>query len=125
MRRSGLVACPNVLEDLGDDVGIFDTGNHSELAAAFRASLYIDGEYPFQSLHPGHGGERFIWFLLSGFAFWHDGLPMLAVRGEHTVEAGEVEPWARDQCCQAGDEVERIEHDMRRAVTEWLLETCG
>lgn len=28
-------------------------------------------------------------------AFWHDGLTMLAIRGEHPVEAGEVESWAK------------------------------
>jgi len=30
--RLGFVACPNVLEDGGDDVGILDAGDHTELA---------------------------------------------------------------------------------------------
>ena len=45
-----------------------------------------------------------------------------AVRGEHAVAAGEVESGSRRQRGEAGDKVEWIEHDMRRAVAKGLLE---
>ena len=58
LRWFGLVACPNVLENRGDDVGVLDAGDDTQRTAALRASLYIDGETPFQSLHPCHGCQR-------------------------------------------------------------------
>ena len=60
-------------------------------------------------------------FLLPGFAFWHDGPTMLAIRGEHPVEAREAGSWARDRSGETGHEVERIENDVGRAVVERLL----
>ncbi len=84
-----------MLEDLGDDLKGFDAGSYSQLAAADRASLDVDSEYPFQSLHPGHGSEGFVRLLLAGFAFWHDGLTVLVIRGEYAVETREVEPGPR------------------------------
>ena len=93
-----------MLEDGGDDVGILDASDHPELAAAFGAGLDIDGEDPLQALHPGHGGEGCFGFLRTGFAFWHDGLTMPAIRGEHPMEAREVESWARDQGGETGDD---------------------
>ena len=39
----GLVACPNVPENRGDDVGVLDAGDDTQRTAALRASLYIDG----------------------------------------------------------------------------------
>ncbi len=120
--RLGRLSCSNMLEDGGDNVGILDASDHAQLAAAIRAGLDIDREYPFQSLHPGHGSEGYVRFLLTGFAFWHDRLTMLAIRGEHAVEAGEVQSRARNQGGQAGDEVEWLEDDMGGAVAEWLLE---
>ena len=47
---------------------------------------------------------------------------MLAIRGEHPMEAREVESWARDQSGETGNEVERFENDVGRAVAERLLE---
>ena len=44
------------------------------------------------------------------------------VRGEHAMEAGEVESWARHQGRQPSNEVERIEHDVRCAVAKGLFE---
>ena len=109
-------------KDGGDDVGILDASDHPELAAAFGAGLDIDGEDPLQALHPGHGGEGCFGFLRTGFAFWHDGLTMPAIRGEHPMEAREVESWARDQGGETGDEVERFENDVGGSVAERLLE---
>ena len=47
----------------------------------------------------------------------HDAFAMLEVRGEHPVEASEVQPRAWDQCGQAGNEVQRFQHDMGRPPT--------
>ena len=47
----------NVLEDRGDDIGIFDAGDDAQFAAALGAGLDVDGEDAFQALHPGHGGK--------------------------------------------------------------------
>jgi len=49
-------------------------------------------------------------------------LAVLAVWGEHAVEAGEVEPWTRDQGRDACEEVEWIEDDMGGAIAERPLE---
>ena len=46
----------------------------------------------------------------------HDAFAMLEVRGEHPVEASEVQSWAWDQCGQAGNKIQRFQHDMGRAV---------
>lgn len=119
----GAIPLPNVVEDPGDHLGVFDAGNHPELAAAHRARLDVDGEYAFQSLRPGHGSEGFVRLLLVGFAFWYDGLAVLAVRGEYAVETGEVEPWTRNQGREARDEVHWIEDDMGGAVPERLFES--
>jgi len=46
----------------------------------------------------------------------------LAIRGEHPMEAREVESWARDQGGETGNEVERFENDVGGSVAERLLE---
>jgi len=47
---------------------------------------------------------------------------MLAIRGEHPMEARGVQSWARDQGGETGNEVERFENHVGRAVAERLLE---
>ena len=81
-----------------------------------------DGEDAFQAPHPGHGGKGLIRLFVARFAFWHDGLAMLAIRREHAVEPGEVQSRTRDQRRQAGDEVEWVEDDVGGAVAKRLLE---
>lgn len=110
-----------MLEDGGDDVWVLDASNDAQLAAAFGAGPDVDREYPFQALHPGDGSEGLVSFFF-GFALQYEALAVFAVRSEHAVEASAVESWARYQCCQPGDEVERIENEMRRAVTKRLFE---
>lgn len=51
----------------------------------------------------------------------HDAFAMLEVRGEHPVEASEVQPRAWDQCGQAGNEIQRFEHDMGRTIAEGMF----
>ena len=60
--------------------------------------------------------------ILAGFAYWHDGLAMLAIRREHAVEPGEVQSRTRNQRRQAGDAVEWVEDDVGGAVAKRLLE---
>jgi hypothetical protein len=43
-------------EDLADHRGIFNAGNYAEFTAAFRTGLDVDGEHPFEALHPAQGG---------------------------------------------------------------------
>ena len=118
----GRLASANVLEDRGDDIGIFDAGDDAQFTAAFGAGLDVDGEDAFQAPHPGHGGKGLIRLFVARFAFWHDGLTMLAIRREHAVEPGEVQSRTRDQRRQAGDEVEWLEDDAGGAVAKRLLE---
>ena len=80
----------------------------TQLAAALGASLYVDGEYPFQALHPRHRRDGFVGYFVAWFAFRHDVLTLFAVGSEHAMEPGEVEPWARNQGRQAGNEIEGI-----------------
>ena len=105
-----------MLEDGGDDVRVFDAGDNMQLGAALGASLYVNGEDPFQPLHPGHGCPWLVVCL--GLASRHDVFTLFAVWGEHTVEAGEVQTRTRHQRGQAGNKVERVEHDMGGAVAK-------
>ena len=47
----GCLAYTNVLEDRGDDIGIFDAGDDAQRATALGAGLDVDGEDAFQALH--------------------------------------------------------------------------
>ena len=76
----GCLAYTNVLEDRGDDIGIFDAGDDAQRATALGAGLDVDGEDAFQALHPSHGGKGLIRLFVARFAFWHDALAMLAIR---------------------------------------------
>ena len=122
MGGCGCLASTNVLEDRGDDIGIFDAGDDAQFAAALGAGLDVDGEDAFQALRPGHGGKGLIRLFVARFAFCHDGLTMLANRREHAVEPGEVQSRMRDQRRRAGDEVEWVEDDAGGAVAKRLLE---
>ena len=73
MGGCGCLASANVLEDRGDDIGIFDAGDDAQFAAALGACLDVDGEDAFQALHPGHGGKGLIRLFVARFAFWRDG----------------------------------------------------
>ena len=118
----GCLAYTNVLEDRGDDIGIFDAGDDAQRATALGAGLDVDGDDAFQALHPSHGGKGLIRFFVARFAFWHDALAMLAIRREHAVGPGEVQLRTRNQSRQAGDEVEWLEDDVGGAVAKRLLE---
>jgi hypothetical protein len=84
--------------------------------ATFGAGLYVDGEYPFQALHPRHGREWLVGCFRFGLTSWHDVLAVFTVWGENAVETGEVEPGPWRQGSESSDEVEWIEDDMGGAV---------
>ena len=86
-----------MLEDRGDGIRIFDAGDDAQRATALGAGLDVDGEDAFQALHRCHGGKGLIRLFVARFAFWHDGLTMLAIRREHAVESGEVQSRTRNQ----------------------------
>jgi hypothetical protein len=46
----------NVFENLRNQRRILNARDDPEFAAAFGASLDVDGEDPFETLHPAHGG---------------------------------------------------------------------
>ena len=100
-----------------DALRVFNAGNHFDGAAAFTARLDVDIENPLQSLGPGHRGTAFGGrlvlclirrFDLVAFAPLCRGHlhTMRAVRCEHTVKAGEVNPRFGHQGGQFGDEVQ-------------------
>ncbi len=111
-----------MLKDCGNDIWIFDAGDDVQRATALGAGLDVDGEDAFQALHPSQGGKGLVRRFVARFAFWHDGLTMLAIRREHAVEPGEVQSRTRNQSRQAGDQLVWVEHDVGRAVAKRLLE---
>ena len=58
LRRFGPVL--QMVEDLSDDDGVFDTGNHFNRSTALFTGFDIDGEYAFEALGPGHGGMALV-----------------------------------------------------------------
>ena len=52
-----------------------------------------------------------------------DTAAVLEVRGEHAVVSGEMGTGAWNEGGEAGDEVDGVEHDMSRSVTEGVLES--
>jgi len=95
-------------EYLLDNHGIFNAGDHFDAAATFSEGLDIDAEDALEVLRPGHGRAAFGWRLafrlirqfgliaLTPFSGRHQ-RSVLAVGGEHAVEAGEVHPGPH--CC--------------------------
>ena len=49
------------------------------------------------------------------------GAPKVGALGKHPVEAGEVQSWAWDQCGQAGNKIQRFQHDMGRSIPEGMF----
>ena len=66
-----------VFKNLLNDLGVFDAGNHFDLATTVFADFDIDIEYSLQSLHPGHGSMALCRTLVSPVCigrFWWIGL---------------------------------------------------
>jgi hypothetical protein len=66
-------------QNLRDQRWVLDAGDHSELATAFRASLDIDGEDPFEPLHPTHGCQGLVAIHRALRSLRHDAITMLKV----------------------------------------------
>ena len=111
----------NMAQYLRDQWWVLDASDHSELAAAFRASLDVDGEDPLEALHPTHGRHGFVTIHRALRTLRYDAFAMLEVWCEHPVEASEVQSWAWDQCGQAGNKIQRFQHDMGRSIPEGIF----
>jgi hypothetical protein len=70
---------------------------------------------------PGHGSQRLVAVYGPPWLAWHDAVAVFEVRREHPVETGEIQVRPGDQCRQPGDEIQRLEHDMRGTIPERLL----
>lgn len=114
-------------EDLLDDVGILDERDDPHRPAGGRADLDVDPEHRFQALRPSHRGTAFGRCPLLRIRC--RGVPaspaplgrchpcaVLAVGYKDAVEAHQVDPRFRYQGCQLGNEVQRLEDDVRGAV---------
>ncbi len=58
MRRLQSALTVQVIEDSGDDVGIFNARNESDCTPALLADFNIDAEYPFEAACPGHRADN-------------------------------------------------------------------
>ena len=120
-------------EDLPDDLRVLDARDDAHRPTAGRAGLDIDPKDPLEALCPSHRGAAFNWRgllqiraagMLAAPAPPRRGHPraILAVRREYTVEACQIDPQFRPQRRQAGDAVEGLEDDVRRAVSVRCLQ---
>lgn len=109
MGQCRLFLVRHVIQDLFDDLWVFDTSDDLDRTAAAFTGLDIDAEHTFEALRPGHGGMprgirlRVIPAVAPGRG--HPG-PQSAVGGEHTVIAGEVHPRLGHQSGQPGNKVQ-------------------
>ena len=117
-----------VPENLLNDLGVLDAGNHFDLTAAVFTDFDIDIENSFQSLHPGHGTMSLCGTLVLpiGIGWLSVGLlatlgrrhlnAVFAVGREDAVETCEVDSWLGYQRGQFGNEVQRLKDHMSRAI---------
>lgn len=112
---------------------IFSMTSGSSIHATIRTTpqqdgppLYINAEYPFQALPPGHRRAPLGWrrLLCRGLRFAPPApLPrnhpraVATVWSKRPVEACQVRSRRRHQGCQLGDKVQRLKDDMRRTIS--------
>ncbi len=113
-----------MLKDLVDDRLILDTGNHFGFTCALRANRHIDVEHAFEALCPGHGLVTLFWWFILFRLRWvapptpdrrHFGA-VFAVGGKYTVKPCQVHSRLGYQRRQLGNEIQRLEDDMRGAI---------
>ena len=127
-RRGAGGAGLEVGQDGRDHPRVGDDGEHPQCCTAARATADVDVEHPAQTLSPRHlcaSGRRPLVGTLahrSGRRPGHDEAAMARIRGEQAVETNEVTARAWDQRGQAGDEVERFEQHMGRAIAKGMLQ---
>lgn len=115
------LARSNMAQNFRNQWRIFDAGNHPELAAALRTGLDVDGEDTFEALHPIHGGGRLVFIDDRASAMRNDAFAVFEVGCEDPVETREIQSRARHQGSQAGNKVQRLQHDMRRPIPKQLF----
>ena len=124
-RRTGSLL--QVAKYLLNNYRIFDTSDDLNGTAAFTC-LDIDVEDALEALCPGHGRAPFgrprVLQCIRQFALIAlaplrpcDQRTMRTVRRKHPVETGEIDARFRHQRRQFCNEVQRLEDDMRGAVT--------
>jgi hypothetical protein len=84
----------NMAQNLLDQWWVLDTGDHSELATAFWASLDVDGEDAFEPLHPTHGRHGLVTFHGTLRSLRYDAITMLEIGRKYTVETSQIHAWA-------------------------------
>ena len=122
-------------EDCLDDLGRVDARDDAQRAATHGAVCDVDVEDALEPLHPTHGSTTRRMRLTDGLMdrVGDDEAAVIEVRGEHAVVSGEMGAgaWHRASSLrerhfrggEAGNEVDRVEHDMSGAVMEGVLES--
>src|SRR5580692_6325461 len=124
LRRYGL----QVRQYLRNKLRLLDAGDDLQLPAAARAALYLDTEHSLQPSCPAH--RHMPWRRWLGrISARHrrrrctpaplrrrHRRPILTVRGKHAVIPGQVHPRRRDQRREARHQIQRLEHNVRRAI---------
>ena len=111
-------------EDLLDDLGSLDARDDTQRSATHPTVFDVDVEDSIEAPHPAHGRTTRPMGLAGGLLgrVGDNAAAMLEVRGEHAVVSGEMGAGAWHEGGEAGDEVDGVEHDMGRSVTEGVLE---
>ncbi len=112
---------------------VLDTCNYLDGTTACVTGRYIDIEYSFQALRPGHSGvtvcrlavARLTVFLtlvaFTAFRRRHQ-RPVLAVWRKHAMESGQVSSRPGYQSCQARHEIQWLEDNVGSAVSVRCLQ---
>jgi len=126
-RRSARVglARGEMSEDRLDEFGRLDARDDAQRAATHITALDVDMEDSLEPLHPAHRRGTRCMRLAGGLVdrIGDDAEAVLEVRGEHAVVSGEMGAGAWHEGGEAGDEFDGVEHDMRGAVAEGVLES--
>lgn len=117
---------PQVREDPDNHGRLFDGGDDLQPTAAVRAMLNVEVEDAFQQTRPAHA-RRSLPVRLGGLSGLldpprHDRRTQSGMRGEHPVEADQVQPRARHQGDQALHEFQQRHHDVGGAVAIGTLQ---
>ena len=112
-------------EDGLDELGSLDARDDAQRAATYPTVFDVDVEDAPEPLHPAHGRGTRRGRLAGRWVgrVGDDAVAVLAVRGEHAVVSGEMGAGAWNEGGETGDEVDGVEHDMSRPVTESVLES--
>lgn len=112
---------------------VFDAGDDPQRPATGRAGLDVDAKDAFEPLRPSHRcstfHRRLLLPLIGSLGFGalppfrrcHRGA-VSTVGGKYAVQARQVDPRLGHQGGESGDEVERLEDDMRGAIAVRCLE---